>query len=470
MASSTAGATAGTFAATVDASIGGSGGGGGGRGGGGQAEEPQVNVPPAAPTRTGEVCERAGDDLVRDLFCTDSPLQLESLADLQRAMHIDPLRNEVDRNVVITGHTTALSARSVSTANPRVIFVQRDHPGEGREMFAVAFVRGEQTVEIVVHDRPSGELRFFLITYRQACNYAPAGCGPGDLLTLETESGWREVTLLDEEDLKNTALDCRQCHQPDGPGTPKLLRMQERARPWTHWFDFTTDGGRALIADYLAIKGDEPLAGVTAARMQLAIAAPLVGLVSHESQEEQPNPFDSPRIETEVKASAPAQPFDNSIPGTSAAWRAAYEVSKRGAAIAVPYHDVKVTDPAKLAAAAAAYRSYLAGETPADELPDFRDIYPDDPMIRAELGLTTEPGLDASGVLRQACMQCHNTRLDSTISRARFIADFSELGREQRDRAIERLLLPPEDPRAMPPAHHRALTAEGRQRLIDALR
>jgi hypothetical protein len=439
-------------------------------GGAGQPVEPPSYVPPAAPTITGAVCERDGDDLVRDLFCAGTPLQIESLADLQRAMAIDPLRNEVDRNVVVSGHTTALSARNVSAANPRVIFVQREHPGEGREMFAVAFVRGEQTVELVVHDRPSGELRFFLITYRQACNYQPAGCSPGDLLTLEAESGWREVTLLEEEDLKNTALDCRQCHQPGGPGTPKLLRMQERARPWTHWFDFTTDGGRALIADYLAMKGDEPLAGVTAARMQQAIAAPLVGLVSHESQEEQPNPFDSPRIETEVKASAPAQPFDNSIPGQSAAWRAAYEVAKRGVAIAVPYHDVKVTDPAKLAAATAAYRSYLAGETTADELPDFRDIYPDDAMLKAELGLTTEPGLDAGGVLRQACLQCHNTRLDNTISRARFIADFSMLDREQRDRAIERLLLPPEDPRAMPPAHHRALTAEGRQRLIDALR
>lgn len=428
------------------------------------------DVPEPAPVATGMLCERAGEDLVRDLFCSAAPPQIESLADLQRALSIDPSRNEVDHNVVISGHTTALSARSVSAVNPRVIFVRRSHASEGQEMLALAFVRGEQTVELVARDRPTGELRFFLITYRQACDYGTDGCAPGELLTLATESGWREVKLLEEEDLKNTALDCRQCHQPEGPGTPKLLRMHELARPWTHWFDFTTEGGTALIEDYVAMKGDEPLAGMPIARLEVALAAPLVGFVSHEGTQEQPNPFDSPLIETEVKASASAQPFDNSVPGQSAAWRATYEVAKRGDAIAVPYHDVKVTDPTKLARATAAYRSYLAGDISADELPDFRDIYPDDPKVQAELGLITEAGLDAEGVLRQACAQCHNPRLDQTLTRARFVADLAALTREQRERAIERLMLPAGDPRAMPPAHHRALTDEARQRLLDALR
>ena len=87
----------------------------------------------------------------------------------------------------------------------------------------------------------------------------------GDLLTPAVERDWTEVTPYAEEDVENTVLDCRPCHQPAGPGTPKLLRMQEIATPWTHWFFRSSEGGRALLADYLAAKGDETLAGMPAA-------------------------------------------------------------------------------------------------------------------------------------------------------------------------------------------------------------
>lgn len=425
-------------------------------------------IRPAGPASTGVLCERAGDDLMRDLFCSLRP-PIGSLADLQGALAIDPTSSDVDRSVSIAGHSTALSTRSVSAVNPRVIFVRGAR--EPDEMLSLAFVRGEQTVELVVRDRATRELRFYLVTYRQACNDAPEGCRPGDLLTPETERGWRDVALLEEEDLKNTVLDCRQCHQPDGPGTPKLLRMQELDLPWTHWFDLQLPGGMALMQDYFAMKGDEPLAGMPASRIAYAQAAPLAGFVRDEGRRlDQPNEFAAMRIEAEVKASAPGQPFDNSVPGRSATWRALYEVAKRGDAINVPYHDVKVTDPQKLASATAAYQSYLRGELPAAELPDFRDIYPDDPQILAELGFATEPGLDGEGVLRQACYQCHNPRLDQTIGRARFVADLGKLGREQRDLAIERVMLPPDDPRVMPPSRLRVLSDEARERLIGVLR
>lgn len=49
MTSAGAGATAGTVAAPVDASIS-----GGSAGSAGQSDEPQINVPPAAPMQTGE--------------------------------------------------------------------------------------------------------------------------------------------------------------------------------------------------------------------------------------------------------------------------------------------------------------------------------------------------------------------------------------------------------------------------------
>jgi hypothetical protein len=86
------------------------------------------------------------------------------------------------------------------------------------------------------------------------------------------------------------------------------------------------------------------------------------------------------------------------------------------------------------------------------------------------MGFTTEPGLDGKGVLLQACAQCHNGRLDQTVSRARFDVDLDRLGRSQKDRAIERLLLPEGDPRHMPPARLRSLDQEATTRLIDLLK
>jgi hypothetical protein len=418
--------------------------------------------------QTGEVCTRDYDDPVRDVFCADAPPPIRSLSDVQRAFGVEPEYRSILAGFAVTGHSTAVSARSVSAINPRIIFVESERPLDGQQLFALAFARGDQIAEMVVRDRVSNELRFYLLTYKQACNAAASGCGPADLLTPATESGWQDVTLRDEEDLKNTELDCRQCHQPDGPGTPKLLRMQEEEIPWTHWFDYVMDGGQALIADYLRMKGDESFAGVSAARMDYIEGSVLPGFVRRGGLD-QPNAFQSARIEFEVQESAPGQPVDNSTPGESAAWREQYEIASRGESISVPYHDVKVTDPQKLEAAIEAYQSYQRGELPPEALPDFRDIFPDDPKLLAELGFATEPGLDGEGVLLQACAQCHNERLDQTISRADFIADLSKLDDEQRAEAIKRVQLPIDDPLVMPPARFRRLSDEAKERLVGVL-
>ena len=43
------------------------------------------------------------------------------------------------------------------------------------------------------------------------------------------------------------------------------------------------------------------------------------------------------------------------------------------------------------------------------------------------MGFTTTPGLRGEEVLVQACSQCHNQRLDQTLSRAGFHVDLDEL-------------------------------------------
>ena len=188
----------------------------------------------------------------------------------------------------------------------------------------------------------------------------------------------------------------------------------------------------------------------------------------------QPNPYNSAMIEKEVTESAAArggnQPLDNRVPGESATWRAAYEVAKRGDAIPVPYHDVKVTDSVKLQAMTDAYQAYQRGELAQSELPDLRDIFPDDHKLLAEMGMGTEPGLSGEEVLLQACSQCHNERLNQDLSRARFRADLKDLSAAEKEHAIERMLLPPNDAHAMPPARLRVLSKEARERAIDALR
>jgi hypothetical protein len=426
---------------------------------------------PRGDAHTRAVCARPGDDAVRDVFCADAPAGITRLTDLQRALGIDSAKIGGLTGLSVTGHSTALAARAVSTINPRVVALRLE--SAPAELLALAFARGEQLSEIVVRDRIDRELRFYVVGYRQACNDSVLGCTPGDLLTPAIEEDWLEVTLYDEQDFTNTVLDCATCHQPAGPGTPKLLRMQELDPPWTHWFFKGTDGGQALLADYFEAKGDEPLAGMTARQIEGAHPGGL-SMLAIFAGSEQPNVFPSQAIEDEVRASAAerggAQPHDNTIPGTSATWRAAYDRAQRGEAIAVPYHDVKVTDPAKLARLSAAYQAYRRGELSREELPDLRDAFPDDPARLAAMGFMTEPGLSGEAVLLQACSQCHNAQLDPTLTRARFRADLVGMSRAEKDLAIARLQLPAHDLRAMPPPRLRVLSAEARQRAIDVLR
>jgi len=105
----------------------------------------------------------------------------------------------------------------------------------GPGFITMGFVRGEQFAEIIVSDRTTRELFFFLVAFQKACN-ATNSCTNGDLLTPAVESGWTSFTLYDEVDLQNTIVDCLHCHQTQGPGTQKILRMQELQNPWTHFF------------------------------------------------------------------------------------------------------------------------------------------------------------------------------------------------------------------------------------------
>lgn len=422
------------------------------------------------------LCHRPGSDPVLDLFCTDNPPEIGGIEDLRAALRLESNFNGLVEGFALTGHSTSLSASTVSALNPRVIFMrlESDLVDDPRELAMLAYARGEQFAEIAVRDREDGELRFYLVKYEQECNDSAHGCTVADLLTEAADDGWREVNVYAEHDLENTPLDCRVCHQPDGPGGPKFLRMQERAAPWTHWFWRLREGGRALIEDYRAAKEGETFAGLSASEVSTSNPGLLSSAVFQSGAATlQINEFPSPVIEDEVRHSAAErggnQPQDNTVPGESETWQQLYDVARRGDAITVPYHDVKVTDPEKLASMTEAYQQYLAGELTADELPDLREIFPDDEDLRARMGLITEPGLDGEQVLRQACGKCHNDRLDQSLSRARFNVNLETMTDEARSRALTRIALPRDDPQAMPPRLARQLSDEGKRRLMDLL-
>jgi hypothetical protein len=305
-------------------------------------------------------------------------------------------------------------------------------------------------------------LTFFLVVFEHTCNISN-NCSFGDLLTPAVERSWTGVTLYSEDDLKNTILDCRQCHQLNGPGTQKILRMQELRNPWTHWFRNNRPGGVALLNDFAAARGTtEPYAGIPAALVDASDPQNLEDFVVNNGFANQPNLFNSARIEAEVVQSSPGQPANNDIPGTSRTWDIIYNASSQGRFITAPYHDVKVTDSVKLASLTRAYQNYLNGLIARSQIPDLRDAFLDSRLF--EIGFAVEPGLSAPDILLQACAQCHNSRLDQSISRARFNVDLNAMSDTNggvlidvsRDfeigTTIDRLQLPPDDIRIMPPS------------------
>lgn len=447
---------------------------------GGVGDGPQA-PPDTSPRRSDlpTTCERPGQDKVKALFCAETAPQIGSLQDLKAALGLRlPARLSVGpgpfpddgeawraiTSIVFLGHSTALSGRLVSPINPRLIL--RVGP------VVMAFQRGVQRVELVAFEEETNELNFYLVRFRQACNETPAGCRPFDLYTPALEHDWRAVSLQDDEDLKNTASDCRQCHQR-GLDMPMLL-MRELRNPWTHFFGFDTEEetvaqpmpgvtDRDLVRDFIAAHGDEPYAGVSDVGVKSTIGFMLEAIV----QVPQPVLFDAPAIFAERWGLGPNGYAAEPVRSTT--WDQHYEAFKRGEQLALPHYENRPTAAEKQAMLADAYARCRTGELPPDALPDLADIFPDDPQLRAEIGLDVELDATPAEALIQACGACHNDVLDQTISRARFNVDLSRMDPAEIEQAVLRLRRAPEEPGVMPPPEARQLPEAVRSRVIAYL-
>jgi len=436
------------------------------------------------------------DDLINDVFCAQPAPTINSLADLQAQLKLI-----VDVNITpdfipftLLAHSTSLIARSVSSINPRAIFLSGLFIGPSQDVIAMGFARGEQFVELFTMDRTSGELFFYLLAFEQECNINNQ-CGNSDLLTRNVELNWTNYTIYSQTNLQNTIFDCLHCHQPEGPGTKAIPRMQEINEPWTHYISQWTEGGQTLLRDFkIAHKSSEFYANIPLTMADFSdpflleiFIADIMGPPSPTAPSPappsgalpapvpppwgigtQPNQFDSLLIEQEVIASNSIQPRNNKPPGQSSTWEIIYEAGVRGEFIPVPYHDVKVTDALKLKDMGNKLDQYINGLLPAADLPDIRQVFLDE--AARDMGFQVKAGLDGAGIITEACAQCHNSKLDQTISRARFNVDLTKMSDLnggyltgiQRDEvllgAISRLRMGNNDIRKMPPELFKHLT------------
>lgn len=220
------------------------------------------------------LCDREGEDKVRDIFCASEPAttrnSIRNPAALEKnlGLNINPPTPQSkpypfsyypgSMNRVFVGmlsHSTSLSGGLVSELNPRVILMT--------DGMLLAFTRGEQQVEIVARDRVSHGFNFYLVDFEQACNTAADGCSTTDLFSERIESDWTSVELRDAEELKNTPFDCRQCHQRGHDKDEPVLLMRELNGPWTHFFNPVDDPpfpypeptGGNLMQDFLRAHG-----------------------------------------------------------------------------------------------------------------------------------------------------------------------------------------------------------------------
>jgi hypothetical protein len=422
-------------------------------------------------------CARAGDDAVRDIFCADNPVTIGSLEDFQNLFEVNPRGRDpndppdefaealylspINGDVAVIGHSTALPGHIISPINPRWIAM-------GSKII-LAYQRGVQRVELASRARNTFAFNFYLLSFDQACNDRETGCNPGDLYTDKVERDWNHVQIRESEDLKNTPLDCKQCHQR-ARDMPTLL-MRELKSPWTH-FLFPVEatdslpgiGGNDLMQDYLDAKDGDRYGGLLVEEISPLSAFRLQTFVGND----QPLLFDAPKIANERWPYGPDGYSKTAQP--SPTWNAGYEAFKRGEQLALPYIEQRAVDLDKQAALSKAYQKYLAGEIEADALPDLADIFPDDPHLRAQIGLQIEPDATPEDALIQACAGCHNDVLDQSISRARFTVALSRLDRAELDLAIDRVERPRDAPGAMPPPEFRQLDDAGRARLLEYLK
>ncbi len=400
------------------------------------------------------VCATGYGDAVTRKFCGgDEPPSITSLAQLRDLLELQLYDGA--HGVVLTGQSTGIGLRTVTPLNPRAIVFPSYLSPLAFTFTILAFARGEPLVELIALDPSAETLRFFVLRFHPSCE-STDGCNFADLLTETIESNWTGYTLYDEETIKNTPLDCLACHQTGGPGTRKILRMQELRMPWNHWFASNSmPPPNSPEANFRATHVNEAYAGITSGRF--SSPGELEMFLSSRGYDFQPNQYDSGTINAELAQS-----------GSSPTWQALYDRAVGGLAIPPPYVGIDQTDPEKITPMITAYQQVATGALARELLPDIRDTLLESAL--PAMSIRPKPTLDGRGILVHICSRCHNSRLDQTQTRARFNVDtLDTLSRAEKDLAIARLQLDDDNPRKMPPVRFHVLSPSERDLVTQAL-
>jgi len=379
-----------------------------------------------------KICGRGHGDSFAKALCAGG--RRPEIRDIEELLQLVGLADQ--RAFAMTGNSTSLVAMSVSAINPRILVFPRVDsdlkPPDG--LTALGFVRGEPFVELVSRDPSTGDLNFYLLSFEQTCGYDSGGCDLASLLTDEIESNWTAYSVYDQDDLESTSFDCKSCHQPNGPNTKRILRMQELASPWMHWFpqrfvqrtesDETLSAAFAAAHQYDRQYGGIPIDAITDA-LDEGSGAQLEALVRAEGFGDQPNPFDA-QIAAEMKT------------GASVTWEARFQAHLAGEAIAVPYPRTDVTDEAKRTAAVRSYVDVVRGAAARDSLLDLRKVFSAD--ATEKLSFVPRQGTDGKTVLLQMCARCHDGRGNPDLAKNHFnVRALDQMSRPEKELAIMRL-------------------------------
>ncbi|WP_176736768.1 c-type cytochrome [Oligoflexus tunisiensis] len=405
-------------------------------------------------------------DKVRQVFCQATVPTVTSLRDLQSALGLAiPEATVGGREVngkpgvtpgwALTGHSTSLVSRFVSPINPRVILftAPQDASTPSPDFVVMGFVRGDQFVEVIARDPKAGRLNFFLIAFTQACN-ATGHCSTGHLQSSAIEKDWLSISIYEDTYLANTVFDCTHCHQPEGPSTEKILRLQEMEQPWLHFFRDDTQG-QELIQAFKDFHGpDEGVGGVPASLIAASDPEKLVWLLKANGFGEQPSHLPAGTV------------------GADATWLEGWQRYVQGESIPFPSWANNILDSSKLPDIKARMDAAKAAGT-WDDRPDLRLALDD--RLSASYGARAP--LDATGkeLVALACQRCHNEKLDSNLGKSLFRADLKPSARSafQAKNAIDRLNIlrkDPSDPLAMPPRQFMDLTDAEIDLIIEELK
>ena len=146
--------------------------------------------------------------------------------------------------MALVAQSAAVSTRSTSAVNPRVFVfttMTSDDIKTGSSI-VLSYTRGEPFVEIAASSSTVNfGVNFYLLRFTKPCEQN-GSCDAVDFLTDEFEKNWDSLTLYQDDDLKDTVLDCTHCHSSTGGfGTrksePIVIHPFGNDRNLVNWFD-----------------------------------------------------------------------------------------------------------------------------------------------------------------------------------------------------------------------------------------